>query len=91
MSPKALQKYPVALETDLLPFSVSVYDINLPFFSPLMRPSALSSFNAGYSVPGLGFSPLLFPISFAISSPCILFFESSQSIWNESRPRISHP
>jgi hypothetical protein len=40
-------------------------------------------------VPGVGLDPRLFPNSFDISCPFIGFFERSQSVWNDSKPRIS--
>ena len=40
-------------------------------------------------MPGLGFSPLLFASSLAISWPCMEFFDSKKRIRNPNNPRIS--
>src|SRR5919107_1354960 len=59
------------------------------FSSALINPISRRFFNAGYMVPGLGFSPFLLAISSASSCPCIGLFESKNKIRNPSIPLIS--
>lgn len=72
------------------PRSVNLYVIALPSFSSTsINPISRRLFNAGYIVPGLGLSPFLFAISFVISCPFIVLFESKKRIKNPNIPRIS--